>query len=240
LRHLQRSLEISERFLQANPESAEAARDVSLSLERLADLLAGRNQPGDTEQVFSHYERSLAIRERLLQANTESGRAARDVALSLDRLVDFLARRGQPGDGEQAFGHSRRSLEIRERLLQANPESAQAERDITLSLERLADFLGGRGQPGDDEQALGYYERSLEIRERLLDSNPESTQAARDLVVLHFELFEFHRKRGEKQAAKASLVECFTILEDFAEKGRPMDAQMRMLYSQLQPLFKKQ
>ena len=234
-----RDLEIGERLLQANPESAEAARDVSVSLNRLADLLTRRGQPRDLEQAWAYYIRDLEISERLLQVNPESAQAARDLSLSLESLANSLTRRGQPGDAEQAKAHFQRCLEVRERLLQANPESAQAARDVSVSLERLADLLASRDQPGDAKQAFNYYERSLAIRERLLEANPESAQAARDVLVSHFKFYDFHRQRGDEQTATASLAKCFAILEDFAEKGRPMDAQMRMLYSQLQPLFKK-
>jgi tetratricopeptide (TPR) repeat protein len=122
-------------------------------------------------------------------------------------------------------------------LLVANPESAQAARDVSVSLNKLADFLASRGQPGDAEQALGHYQRSLEVAERLLVANPESAQAARDVSVSHFKFFHFHRQRGDEAAAVASLRECFAILDSFARAGRPMDAQMRQLHGQLKPMF---
>jgi tetratricopeptide (TPR) repeat protein len=99
------------------------------------------------------------------------------------RLGDFLSRRGQAGDAEQALGHYQRSVEIAERLAAANPDSAQAARDVSVSLERLGDFLSSRGQAGDAEQALGHYQRRLEIAERLAAANPDSAQVAHDLKV---------------------------------------------------------
>jgi tetratricopeptide (TPR) repeat protein len=127
--------------------------------------------------------------------------------------------------------------ETAERLLAANPESAQAARDVSVSLNKLGDFLSRRGQPGDATQALGHYQRDLEISERLLAANPESAQAARDVSVSHFKFFHIHRQRGDEQAAMASLAKCFAILDSFARAGRPMDAQMRQLHAQLAPMF---
>jgi hypothetical protein len=72
-----------------------------------------------------------------------------------------------------------------------------------------------------------------------LKANPESAQATRDVSVSHFKFFHFHRQRGDEEAAIESLAKCFSILDSFARSGRPMDAQMRGLYSQLQPLFTK-
>src|SRR5262249_48856406 len=152
LQHYTRSLEIRERLLVHNSDTAQAGRDVSVSLDRLADLLAKRGQPGDAEHAFQHYTRSLKVRERFLAQNQDSAQAARDVSISLYKLTDLHAQRSQPGDAEQALQHYTRSLEVRERLLAQNQDSAQAARDVSISLNRLADFLAQRGQPGDAEQ----------------------------------------------------------------------------------------
>ena len=76
---------------------------------------------------------------------------------------------------------SRATSELANALLKRNPESALAARDVSLSLERLGDFLAQRGQAGDAEQALRHYTRGLETRESLLKRNPESALAARDV-----------------------------------------------------------
>ncbi len=196
LGHYRLSLEVRERLLAANPESAQAARDVSLSLNRLADLMARRGLPGDTDKALSHYQRSLAISQRLLAANPESAQAARDVLVNFNKLSDFLTRRGLPGDADKAMGHNQRSLEISERLLVANPDSAQAARDVSVSLIMMADFLARRGLPGDADKALAHYQRSLEVSERLLVANPDSAQATRDVSVSWNKLADFLVRRG--------------------------------------------
>ena len=183
LGHYARSLELSERLLAVNPESRQAARDVAVSLIKLGDFLARRGKPGDEEAALRHYERSLELSERLLAASPESGQAARDVSVSVERLGDFLARRGRPGDAEAALGYYARILEVGERLLGANPESELAMRDLSVILNKLGDFLSGRGKPGDAGVAMGHYERSLELRERLARANPESAQAAWDVMI---------------------------------------------------------
>ena len=216
LAHYQRSLEIRERLFEANPESAQAARDVSFSLERLGDFLTRRGKAGDADQALAHYQRGLEIRERLLGANPESAQAARDVSLSLNKLGGFLTSRGKAGDADQALAHYQRGLEIRERLLGANPESAQAARDVSFSLERLGDFLTRRGKAGDADQALAHYQRSLEITERLLGANPESAQAARDVSVSLNKLADFLTRRGKAGDAELALAHyqrCLVINE---------------------------
>jgi tetratricopeptide (TPR) repeat protein len=205
LRHYERSLEISEQLIAANPESGQAARDVSVSLSRLGDFLSRRGKPGDVEAALGHYERSLEVRERLLAANPESGQAARDVSLSLERLGDYLMMSGQPGDAERVLGYYEQSLELSEQLLAANPESGEAARDVSVGLSKLGDFLAGRDEPGDAEQALGYYERSLEVAERLWASNRESGQAKRDVSVSLSRLGDFLSRRGKPGDVEAAL-----------------------------------
>jgi hypothetical protein len=149
----------------------------------LADQLIERGQPGDADAALGLYERSLQICEDLLRDNPGSAQAARDVSVSLEKLADFRLGRGQPGDADAALGLYERSLQICEDLLRDNPGSVQAARDVSVSLDRLADFRLGRGQPGDADAALGLYERSLQVREGLLRDNPGSAQAARDFGI---------------------------------------------------------
>jgi tetratricopeptide (TPR) repeat protein len=239
LGYYQRCHDVLERLLAANPESARAARDVSVSLERLADFLARRGLPGDAEQALGHFQRCLTVRERLLAANPESAQAARDVSVSLGKLADFLASRGLPGDATQALGHYQRSLTVRERLLAANPESAQATRDVSVSLNGLADFLARRGLPGDAEQALGHFQRCNDMFERLLAANPESAEAARDVAVSLIKLADFQARRGlpgDAEQALGDFQRCHDVLErllaanpDSAEAARDVSVSLNGL-----------
>ncbi|MBX7212287.1 MAG: toll/interleukin-1 receptor domain-containing protein [Verrucomicrobiaceae bacterium] len=288
LAHYQRALQISEDLLAANPQSAQAARDVSVSLEKLADFLAARGQPGDAAAALAHYQRALQVREDLLAANPQSAQAARDVSVSLNKLADFLAARGQPGDAEAALAHYQRALQVLEDLLAASPQSAQAARDVSVSLNKLADFLAARGQPGDAEAALAHYQRALQVREDLLAANPQSAQAARDVMVSlermarmegsraggeanalelqaralgiaiklregnpgslfygrtvavsFFLTFQRAQGAGNDKVATQCLTGCFATLDEMIRAGMNLDAPMRQLHAQLQPLFQK-
>ena len=156
-----------------------------------------------TPNSAEDYERGLELREGLLKRNPDSAQAARDVSVSLNKLGDFLAQRGQPGDAEQALKHYERGLELSEGLLKRNPDSAQAARDVSVSLNKLGDFLAQRGQPGDAERALKHYERGLELSEGLLKRNPDSAQAARDVMFSHYKLGELHVKLHQFESALA-------------------------------------
>jgi len=290
LENYQRSLEVCERLLEQNPQSAEAARDVSVSLNKVGDFLSRRGQAGDGEKALENYQLSLEVCERLLEQNPQSAQAARDVSVSLIKVGDFLSRRGQAGDGEKALENYQRGLEVCERLLKQNPQSAEAARDVSVSLNKVGDFLSLRGQAGDGEKALENYQRSLEVCERLLEQNPQSAEAARDVSVslervgdsllrrcqagdgekalelqqraveigmalftsnrqsvfygrtLAVSLFlAFQRAQGVGQEKKAIeyLSQCFAVLDDLVQGGATLDPEILNLHTQLTGIFSK-
>ena len=239
LRYFERALKIREDLLVADPQSAQAGRDVSVCLNKLGDFLAQRGQSGDAVQALGYFERALRIREVLLVANPQSAQAGRDVSVCLNKLGDFLAQRGQSGDAVQALGYFERNLKISERLLMVNPQLAQSGRDVWVSLNKLGDLLAQRGQSGDAEQALGYFERGLQISERLLMANPQSAQAARDVLVSHQLMSHFHQRHGKAEDEITHKVQSLAILDAFALAGRPMNPQMRQLHDHLKASFSK-
>jgi tetratricopeptide (TPR) repeat protein len=125
------------------------------------------------------------------------------------------------------------ALETRQRLHEANPNDAQAARDLSVSLNKLGDFYLRRGLQGDADKALKAFQDSLETRQRLHEANPNDTQAARDLSVSHFKLAQYLSQQGDEAGASAQLQACFAILDAFHRDGRPMDPAMQQLHGQL-------
>jgi len=189
----------------AHPDSAEAARDLSMSQEKLGDFHLQRGQLGDAERAFGYYEASLKIAEDLYRRNPNSAEAARDLSISQQKLGDFYLGRGQPGDAERALGYYEASLKIAEGLHHRNPDSAQAARDLSVSQGKLGDFHLRCGQPGDEARALRYYEASLKIAEDLHRRNPESAKASRDLSISQERLGDFHLDRAQPCDADRAL-----------------------------------
>ena len=239
LKHFTRENELLEKLLTASPDSAQAARDVSVSMEKLGDLLAQRGQPGDAEAALKHYMRSLDMKEKLLAANPGSAQAARDVSVCLDSLGDFLAKRAHPGDADKALAHYTRCNELLEKLLTHNPASAEARRDVSVNLNKLGDFLARRAQPGDADKALGHYIRSLDMKEKLLADNPGSAEAVRDVVMSHRSMAIFVAKCGDENAANRHLHAMLDLLKPCIERGMTFDPPTMQLYEFLRAEFAK-
>ncbi|HWI61125.1 MAG TPA: hypothetical protein VNT75_04790, partial [Symbiobacteriaceae bacterium] len=204
LAYSERSLQLREEVLKADPQSGVAVRAASYGLVQLADFLKERAQPGDSERALKYYERSLSLREQLRKTGTDSAQVARDHAVGLEELATFL-RQTQPGATDRALEYLERGLRLFEELLEKNPQSAEATRDVSVALERLADLLTDRGQPGDDERALGYLERDLTICEELLTKNPHSAQAREDVAGALMKMADLLTNRGESGDAERAL-----------------------------------
>ena len=102
----------------------------------------------DAEKALGHYQRSLEDRERLLVANPESAQAARDVSVSLNSWVTFWRVGAWLGTRRKRWAITSAVWRSENGLLSANPESAHAARDVSVSLNKLADFLASRGLAG--------------------------------------------------------------------------------------------
>ena len=226
-------------LLKANPGSAQATQDVSYSLNHLGDFLATRGQPGDADKALGYISRSLDLQEALLKANPGSAEATRDVSVCLYRLGTFLATRGQPGDADKALGCFTRSLDLCEALLKANPGSAEATRDVSLSLDQLGGLLATRGQPGDADKAVGTFTRSLDMKEALLKANPGSAQAMRDVAVSYYKMATFAYRRGDAKDAEKHDRAIYDLLKPAIERGMTFDPFTVKLYEGLKAQFAK-
>jgi len=169
--HYQESLFICRNLFEAQPEDLQAQRDLTISLNKVADILK-YNDPG---QARRHYRESLTICRHLLETQPEDLQAQRDLANSLDDMAGML----QNSDPGQALELCQESVTIRRNLLDARPEDLQAQRDLTISLDNMASIL----KYSDPTQALKLYRESLTTCRNLAAQLPSDFRARRDLTI---------------------------------------------------------
>jgi len=131
-------LVIRRKLAQDNPTSAEAQRDLSISLERLGDVAVAA---GDLPDAKARHEEGLAIRRKLAQANPTSAQAQRDLSISLEKLGDVAV---AVGDLPGAKARYEEDLAITRKLAKGNPTSAETQRDLVVSLFNLGDVTKDR------------------------------------------------------------------------------------------------
>ena len=143
-------------------DSAEYARDLSISYERLGDLYASLGEPA---RALEHYQKDLAIREELRRRAPSSAEYARDLSISYMKLGDLQVRLGEPA---RALEHYQQALAIREELRRRAPDSAQYARDLVVSYHRLA---GIHHQTGDRTLAGEFLGRCHDELRRMRATN---------------------------------------------------------------------
>jgi hypothetical protein len=153
------------------------------------------------------------------------------VSISLEKLGDFLVRRGAPGDAQLALDHFERSLQLRELLARHNPGDAQAQRDVSVSYDKLTRH---DEKAGNSELAVAYRRKDYDIAKRLHEADPDSAYYLEDLAISANFLAGLLTKHDEgaiPSEATSLLAACLQYLKKLDERGT--------LSANLQPLFKQ-
>ncbi|TSA27605.1 MAG: DUF4062 domain-containing protein [Bacteroidetes bacterium] len=137
------------------PDSADYARDLSISYDRLGDLYL---QLGDPPKALDKYKASLNIREELRRRAPDSADYARDLSISYNRLGDLYL---QLGDPPKALDKYQASLNIREELRRRAPDSADYARDLLVSYYKIMGFHHNQGTHMDAGKFAGLCKEAL-------------------------------------------------------------------------------
>ena len=149
-------------------------RERSVSQERIGDILSAQ---GDLSGALAVYRDTLAVAQRLAQADPSNATSQRDLSVSQNKIGDIL--RAQ-GDLSGALAAYRDSLAVAQRLAQADPSNATSQRDLSYNFTLLAQTLD---KLGDRKQALHYAEQSQVIDERLSALDPSNATWRNDVIV---------------------------------------------------------
>ena len=186
-------------------ESAiEAARDLSVSLNRVGDVAGALGNLTDAQQAYGE---SLQISRQLRQRLGDSPEVLRDLSVSLDRVGDVARALGNLTDAQQAYGES---LQISRQLRQRLGDSPEVLRDLSVSLDRVGDVARALGSSTDAQQAYG---ESLQIRRQLRQRLGDSPEVLRDLSVSLDRVGDVARESGDRTNARAAFEEALLLLQ---------------------------
>ena len=130
-----------------------------------------RSSRGELVRAREAYETGLEIAEALAQADP-SRPQWRQRCRRFNRIADAPPSwRVMPS----ALDNYQKSLAIAEALAQADPSRPVLQRDVSVSLDRIADVLLAAG---DAKGALANYQESLVLREDLTQADPSRPAAA--------------------------------------------------------------
>jgi serine/threonine protein kinase len=146
----------------------------------------------DYHDAIASLPGSTPVRERLVKdalkyldnLSRESGNdqtLLRELGTAYEKIAQIQGNSyyANLGDSDGALQSYRKSLELRERLLAADPNNREFQSDLAASHQGIGDVLYGEG---DLPATLQSYERSLRLREVLMKSEPASIPYRRALA----------------------------------------------------------
>jgi hypothetical protein len=225
--------------LRIDPETGDLVLRTPLRREwgLLLDVAAGvALRVASLPRAIELVERALQIRNALHDANPADAQAARDLSVSLNKLGDFFLRRGQDGDASRALEHYHDSLKIAQALHDANPADAQAARDLSVSLERLAMFHAG--DQGNLAQASAAIGQALELRRGIAAANPGSAELMLELARTAFQAVQI-QFASDPAAARASLELCHRILSGLHQANALFDPRDQAFFQHVDQIVRQ-
>ena len=198
------------------PGRADYQRDLSVSYERLGDLMSALGQGEEARRLI---EQSLQIGQRLAEA--EPGRAdyQRDLWASYIKFGEHL---GAAGESVQAI----RSMEDALRIFQGIADQNDGDqRALSAQCDTLGDLHSAQG---NSEPARQLFEQSLQIHQQLANAEPERADRQRDLAASHNKIGERCAAMGDVAQAVGSIETALCIFQIIAE---PNDDDQRALFA---------
>ena len=142
------------------------------------------------------------------------------------------------GASTSALRRYEQLLALHERLVQAEPERVDLQRDLSNAYSSLSDLLRDLGQ---GKQAYEFLTKSLAIAQSLVQAEPESAELQSDLATLYNQMGDLFRVMGQGEQALAYFSKSLAIRERL-EQARPQHADLRrdlsILYDYLGDLFR--
>ena len=164
------SIEISDALHAADPADT---KSLILSVRGRSLLFDAYRRSGQSEQATKVLAEAESMIDRLPDVNTDVDQGRLVMGVLLDR--SYVIEKGADPREDPAF---KQMLSLVDGLLETFPDQEHIQRDATLAWNRLASNLTKLGKY---EEAISWYERSLHVRERLLQEKEATNTRRRDV-----------------------------------------------------------
>lgn len=195
--------------------TATALRDLAELIQRFGAEVStseGGQSPLTVARALS--ERSLQVRERLVEVEPQNDAARFNLTVALESLAGIQTRMGQLPEARATY---LRALEIRRRLATANPEGLDFQHGLWSSLTHLGDF---EIDSGHSPLAVPYYREALELRTKLATANPADDASRKYQAISYERMGEALLKTGEPGQAADYFQKMLEIHRQLAAKAK--------------------
>jgi tetratricopeptide (TPR) repeat protein len=169
------------------------------------------SETGKPTEGLKEYQKALAIREKLADANPAIPAFQSQLAGSHINIGNVLREMGQRA---AALNEYQKALTISQKLADANPAVAQFQSDLAASHVSIGYVLSQTGKPAE---ALSEYQKALTISQKLADANPAVSQFQSYLAVAHNLIGHLHAREKRFSEAFVALERALTIHQKLAD-----------------------
>ncbi len=110
-----------------------------------------------------------------------------------------------------------KGYEVAKKQAAADPKDAQAQRDLSISYDRLGDVSV---QSGDLQAALRYYQDGLDIRKKQAAADPTNVEAQTDLFISYWKLGSVEKTTLEHAKAREWFRKGLAVLQPLHKEGK--------------------
>ena len=185
---------------------------------------------GPTQAKELLVKRALEYLDSLAQEVTADAGLQRELASAYERIGDLQGNsyNANLGDTDGALKSYRKSLEMRQRLIAADSNNAEVQRELAASYQGLGDVLY---TVGDLQTGVKNYEEAVRIRERLVAADPRNVTDLRALAENYTRLgdikgFENYSNLGDVMGSLDAYQKQMAIDEQLAANN-PADTQLQ-------------
>jgi tetratricopeptide (TPR) repeat protein len=196
---------------------ANESHDLEDAVEAVRNHLAGRD-----------FDAATGVAEACFDALRRFQRTAGIASLASEVLETLPVDHGgygfiadQEGDAHLALGWTGRAMEryqallaLYQRRVEAEPDRADFQRDLSVWYNKMGDLYRALGQ---GEKARDAFQSSLTIRERLAEAEPDRADFQRDLSVSYNKMGDLYRALGQGEKARDAFQSSLTIAKRLAE-----------------------
>jgi eukaryotic-like serine/threonine-protein kinase len=174
LGHYEKARDLAEWLVKANPDSAEARGSLLQIHGRLGEIYYGTN---DMAGATKECDEAMRIAKELAK-DRDNVQAQRDLASCVHLQAKISARTGDKGAAEKQY---REVLEISQKLIAKDPNSAKAKSELAVAYSEFGQFIHYQLQ--DHQAAREYLLDSLKLRTEIAEADPQNAWAQRELAL---------------------------------------------------------
>jgi tetratricopeptide (TPR) repeat protein len=209
-----KALALRRELAAARGRDAETRLDVARSLKAVGDLLRSTADMAATLSAFQEL-RDLAA---ALDAESPTEAVRTQLAWGHHGIGLVLHDTGKP---DAALKEYQKAVDIRQKLVEANPAVTGFQSELALSHYNVAHVLLETGKPAE---ALKEYQKAVDIQQRLADAYPAVLEFQSYLTLSHYDIGWLLAKTGKPAEALQEYQEALAIRQKLADANPAVTA----------------